>query len=272
MTNRTGILKNSPLIYALASIRFAPWPLMAQKIDEIQDDLREITPLINKIHMRHIGLGGQFLPKIDDATPAQWVLTSSDRSYGFILAPDQLLFFSKKYTRYADFASIIEKGLIVLLKHMRFLDITNIGVRYVDHIKVIEGKKPSDYITANLLPAEFPHLEMMGGISMESYKSKEAELRVRCTNQSDVPSIPEDMIGMIAMIQEPGQPFELELLKSNEILLDIDAVKAYSTYRMNETSDILNQLEFLHKEANAFFRHESVCTEFAFEIWKGSVQ
>ena len=61
-------------------------------------------------------------------------------------------------------------------------------------------------------------------------------------------------------------------LKSNEILLDIDAVKAYSTYRMNETSDILNQLEFLHKEANAFFRHESVCTEFAFEIWKGSVQ
>lgn len=272
MTDRTGILKNSPLIYALASIRFAPWPLMAQKIDEIQDELREIAPLINKIHVRQIGFSGQFSPQIEDATPAQWVLTSSDRSNGFIIAQDQLLFFSKKYTRYADFASTIEKGLTVLLKHMRFLDVTNIGVRYVDHIKVIEGKKPSDYISTNLLPAEFPHLEMLGGVSMEIYKSKSAELRVRCTNQTGVPSIPEDMIGMVAMIQEPGQPFDLELMKSNEILLDVDAVKAYSAYRMNETSEVLDHLDSLHKEANAFFRHESVCTEFAFEVWKGNVQ
>lgn len=52
MTDRTGILPNSPLIYAIASIRFAAWPLLSKKIDEIHDELREITPLIQTIQIQ----------------------------------------------------------------------------------------------------------------------------------------------------------------------------------------------------------------------------
>lgn len=271
MTSRTGILKNSPLIYALASIRFAPWPLMAQKIDEIHDELRDITPLINRIQVEQIGASGQFVGQNENAIPAQWVFISSNRMYGFILAPDQLLFFSREYTRYADFASSVERGLNVLFKHMRFMDITNMGVRYVDHIKVIEGKVPSDYVAASLLPAEFDQLDLVGGTSMGSYRSGDAELRVRCTSQLGAPFIPEDMISLLVMTQEPGRPVELDLLKINEILLDMDAVKAYPTLRMNEAQDILAQLNNLHQEANKFFRRKDVCTDFAFDSWRGNI-
>lgn len=52
MQERSGILKNSPLAYTLASIRFAPWPLLAEKFPLIQDALRDIAPLIHEIQVQ----------------------------------------------------------------------------------------------------------------------------------------------------------------------------------------------------------------------------
>lgn len=269
MIDRTGILKNSPLIYTLASIRFASWPLMAKKIDEIHDELRDITPLINRIQVQKIGVDGQALTQGEDATLKAWMLMSSDRSHGIQLSPDQLLFFSSKYSHYADFEKILAKGLEVLLKHMRFMDVTNMGARYVDHIKVRDGEQPKDYISEGLLPATFARLERVGGITMGVYKSGEAELRVHCISQPVALTVPEDLIGVLAMIQEPGRPLKLEALKKGEMLLDMDAIKSNSEPQRLDKQAILNQLKSLHQVANAFFRHESVCTEYAFKVWKG---
>lgn len=269
MTDRTGILKKSPLIYALASIRFAPWPLMAQKIDEIHDDLRDITPLIHKIQIGQVGPSGQAVIQNEVAITAAWVLVSSDRSFGFLLTPDQMLFFSKKYTRYVDFETNIEKGLDVLLKYMRFLDVTNQGVRYVDHIKTIKEESLELYISSELLPANFDNLVRIGGTTLGIYKSGDAELRVRCTSQPDASTIPDDIISLLALFQEPGMPLRLEMLQSNELLLDIDALKNYPTpQRMKNKEDILSRLKSLHYEANVFFRNDSVCTDHAFKVWK----
>ncbi len=269
MTDRTGILKNSPLVYALASIRFAPWPFMVEKISTIHDELRDITPLIKHIQVQPLDLSGQTV-RAEGAAPAAWVFMSSDRSHGFHLTPDQLLVFSSKYRRYADFEKIIGKGLEVLLKYMRFVDVINIGVRYVDHIKMLEEEKPQDYIKEGLLPADFDGLERMGGLITGLYKVDEVELRVRCDTQPDALSVPEDMIGVLAMTQEPSKPLQLKMLTNREFLLDMDAIKNYPTLqRMDDTQVILQQLELLHQVANRFFRHKDVCTDYAFKLWKG---
>ena len=270
MIDRTGILKNSPLIFTLASIRFASWPLMAKKIDEIHDELRELTPLIQHIQIQQVGTNPLSAMQVEPAASTVWMLMSSDRSLGIHLAPDQVLVFSSKYTRYTDFQTVLDKSIDVLLKHMRFVDIVNLGVRYVDRINIREGEAQKDYITDCLLPANFSGFETMGGISMGTYKSPKAELQVRCISHPDALAVPDDMISILAMSQEPGSPLKLEKL-TNSILLDIDAHNNYLKPERLTKQAVLKQLDSLHQEANAFFRHESICTEHAFKVWKGEV-
>ncbi|MFA6052473.1 MAG: TIGR04255 family protein [Methylobacter sp.] len=269
MTDRTGILKNSPLVYTLASIRFASWPFMVEKISTIHDELRDITPLIKHIQVQALDLSGQAV-HAEGVASVVWMFMSSDRSYGFHLTPDQLLVFSSKYRRYADFEETIGKGLEVLLKHMRFVDVTNIGVRYVDHIKMLDGEKFQHYITESLLPAEFEGFERMGGLITGLYKVDDVELHVRCDTRPDALSVPEDIISILAMAQEPSKPLQLKMLTSREFLLDMDAIKHYPTLqRMEDNQIILQQLKQLHQVANDFFRHKAVCTDDAFKQWKG---
>lgn len=271
MSDRVGMLKYAPLTYVLASVRFAPWPLMAKKIDEIHDELRDILPLIHRIQIRQIGLDGQVSTQGEGTTPPSvWMLIPSDRLYGVQLAPDQLLVLCKKYTRYVDFEDIFGKVLDVLFKHMRtIIDVTSMGVRYVDHIKIKPEEELKKYINGDFLPSDISGLEKIGGIVLGTYKSNDAELRIRCISQPDTWSVPEDLIQVLAMTHEPNTPLKLEPLKIGEMLFDIDSLMSYASPKRMQKDGIINQLKSLHQEANAFFRHESVFTDHAFNVWQG---
>jgi uncharacterized protein (TIGR04255 family) len=272
MVDRTGKLKNSPLAYMLASVRFASWTLMAKKIDEIHEELRDILPLIHRIQVQRVGLDGQVVTQGDEATQTtMWVFMPSDRSYGIQCAPDQLLMFCKKYKRYTEFETTLSRVFDVLLKYMRFVDVTNMGVRYVDHINVRLGEKLESYIDVGWLPADIKGMEKLGGVVLGSYKSGSTELRIRSISQPGMLSVPDDLIHVLALFQEPNKVLQLEILKSGEMLLDIDSIKNNTTPERMEKDEILRQLNLLHQEANTFFRHESVCTEHAFEVWKGDI-
>lgn len=272
MTDRTGILKNSPLAFVLASIRFLPWQLMAKKIDEIHDELREIVPLIQVLKAQQIDSASQFSRTGNEAVVSAWVFMSNDRNLGIHLSQDQLLVFTKKYERYKGFENVISKCLEVLLKHMRFMDISNMGVRFIDLIRLKEGEKYCDYITDNFLPSDVEGLDRVGGIIFGTYKDMDINLRVRCVTQPDALSVPEDMFNLAALTQEPSKPIELKLLTENQFILDMDAIKQFSEpNRMKERNDILLQLNQLHTLANKFFRHQDVCTDHAFKTWKGEI-
>ena len=268
MTDRTGILKNSPLTYVLASVRFAPWPLMVKKIDEIHDDLRDIVPLINRIQVQRIGVDGQASHDTETA-PAAWMLMPSDHSFGIQFSPDQILCITKKYTSYTNFQDILDRVFDVLITHMRFLDITSMGIRYIDHIKAQKKESIAKYIDSGLLATDIGEYKKLGGTVTGTYLVDGGELRVRSICQPGMLSIAEDLIPLLAMTNEKNQPFQIELLKDNELLLDIDSLKRFEEATRLDKSEVLEQLKLLHQKANKFFRHESVCTEHAFKVWRG---
>lgn len=271
MTDRSGILQNSPLAYVLASVRFAPLQLMAKKIDEIHDDLRDIVPLFHPIQMQMISPNGLFLQNTRDIPATAWMLMPNDRAYGINLLPDQLLILHKKYVCYKDFESIIDQVLDVLIERMRFIDVISTGVRYVDHIKVSEGETLCKYVHQHLLPAKLDGMDSIGGISNSMYtnKSSESEVRVQVISLSTAPAVPEDIIGTLAMMQEPTVQFDIKPIKDGEMLLDIDSVKNNTQPKRMDKKNILEQLDSLHTQANLIFRNESICTDFAFDKWKG---
>lgn len=269
MTTRDGQLSNAPLIYVLASLRFAPWPLLKRKIDEIHDDLREYFPLINRIEIQQVGPNGQPITQNDG--PSAWILKTSDLTYSVQFAPDQVLIACKKYARYRAFESNVVLVMNTLLKHMRFIDVTNVGVRYIDHIKAREGETLKQYINKSLLPPDIDGLAKIGGSLAAFYKSGDEDLRVRCRDLQGTLSVPDDLIPLLTMTQAPDIPLRLEGLKNGEMLFDLDAVKINPVPKRMSQEEIVGQLDSLHKKANAFFRHKSVCTDHAFKVWKGDI-
>lgn len=266
MTDRAGILPKSPLVYALASTRFAAWPLMLKKIEEIHDELRDILPIIHRIQMQAVGPSGE--TQVDNRS---WMLLSSDRSIGIQLAPDQMLVFTNKYRRYSDFEEVLRRGFNVLVSHMRFLDVTSMGARYIDHVHVREGETFESYIAASLLPPTFGGFERTGGVTFGSYRISDAELRVRCMSLPDTPAIPEDLFGLLAMVQAATGEIKIPSLGKNDFVLDMDAITSHGTPQRMDMETIVRQLQKLHTVANSFFRHPDVFTDHAFKVWKEEV-
>jgi len=268
MQDRSGILSNSPLAYTLASIRFAPWPLLADKFPLIQDALRDIAPLINQIQVQ-VPVGGP-TGQPDFTTSRIWMLLSADRSFGIQLAPDQMLVFTRTYTSYDEFERVLERVLTELLNLARFIDINTIGVRFIDHIKAGSQEELQKYVSAELLAPTFEGFEQLGGTSFTTYKKGDKELRVRYTNYPGHPSISEDLMGLLVMSQDPAVGIKLDMLQPGEATIDMDAIyQIAKPLRVDTPTKALVHLRALHTLANDFFRHPDVFTDYAFSSWKG---
>ena len=268
MSDRSGILKNSPLAYTLASVRFAPWPLLAERFPLIQDALRDIAPLIHEIQIQAPIASPSMQPEF--STSRLWMMLSPDRSFGIQLAADQMLVFTKKYARYSDFEVILDRVLGELLKLMRFIDVNTMGVRFIDHIKTDSQQELKKYLAAELLAPSFDGFDQLGGASVTHYSRGDSELRVRYINHPGQPSLSEDLIGLLVMAQDPSISTMIPSLKEGEAIIDMDAISHMAMpVRFDTSTKALAQLRSLHTVANDFFRHPDVFTDYAFSSWKG---
>lgn len=262
---RTGILPESPLILAVASVRFTPWPMLSKKIEEIAEELRIVLPLFQPLVLQQERSQGntQF-----DAIPI-WMLMTADRSAAVQLSHGQILVISSRYTDFAEFSNLISKVVSAFFNRMKFVDCTSMGVRYVDHIQPLSAESLGQYVHSGLLAPEFEGFARQGGNNLSFYRDGEAELRVRCVSQSGFMVIPEDLIPLMAMINKPGQQLQIPTLNLNECVLDMDALIEYETpLRINDQETILEKLTELHCISNRFFRHPHVFTDHAFNVWK----
>lgn len=268
MVDRTGILAKSPLVISLVSIRYAPWPFIEKKIAEIHEDLRDVLPLLQHIQVQAMGPTGQ--PQQEPGSI--WMLMSGDRTRGVQISQDQILLISRRYTRFAEFSSLVKRVLQAVFVRMRFMDVTNLGVRYVDHVIPRSGESLEQYLHSGLLQPKFEGLTSTGGIFAGGYSAAGKELRIRSVAHPGVMSLPDELVPVLAMMQPPGRALEIQTLKFNEAYLDMDALEQYQEpVRMEAKDIILDKLSNLHEVANAFFRRSDVCTDYAFQVWKGEV-
>lgn len=268
-TNRKGTLKNSPLVYVLASIRYATLGLLPQKIAEIQNELRRDFPIFTPINMQQPQLSPSGINTNELVSKTSWLLMSRNSDYGIQIFDDQILFFSKKYTDFSSFNKIISSGLSALFKFMGYVDVINLGVRYIDHVTCAEGHSISDYIHDGLLPPAIDGLNRIGGVLFGVYGVGSDNVRVRCTNQEGAPAIPEDVMPLVFIINGVmNKPVNFSLLSKNELTLDIDVVRIFDEAKaIEEKEELLSIISDLHDKANSFFRSEKVFTDVAFELW-----
>lgn len=272
MTNRNGILLHSPLTHAIASVRFAPWANLPNKIAEIQDELRDIAPLLNAVQIQtDPSLPGQHSPTGGPHIAQAWLLMALDKSFCIQFAPDQLLMFTTKYNRFSDFSSTYKRALTVLLKHMRFVDVINMGVRYIDKITAKPDEKISDYISEKWLPPTLSGHDRAGGTVFGEYTKDSTRLRVTAQSLPNALPVPNDILGMLLMSQGPGSEIQFQGTSEKDLILDMDSVTTFSPPRRMEVEIVITNLDRLHSVANDFFRNSDAITDHAFRVWQGAI-
>ncbi|WP_150306347.1 TIGR04255 family protein [Pseudomonas saliphila] len=260
MSNRTGILHKSPLKYVLASVRFAPWPLVAKKMDEIQDELRDVLPLMHHVRIE--------VPEGQSQQDA-WMLADADKNYCVQFSKDQIIFFTKTYSNYKDFSEKNSRALGVLYKYMNFIDVHNAGIRYIDNIKPRDGEKKSEYVCDKFLAPAIHDLSISGGHIISHYKSGSYDLRVNVLGIPGSFPIPQEMVSIPLILNGPDKPFQVEALGQEDFIADMDAVAIYENPKRLKKEELEHVLNELHNVANKFFRHKDFFTEHAFNVWKG---
>lgn len=265
MTTRTGVLKNSPLTMVFASVRFAPWALLGKRIDEIQNDLRDVLPFMHHIEVEAPDGAPQGMAFNNEA----WMLISLDKSYGVQMTKDQVLIFTPQYVNYQDFEEKIERVLDTLLSQMKFMHVQNMGVRYIDHIKPKDQEQTSEYISDKFLVPTIKGYTSTGGHFFNEYTCKQHSLRVNVVNIPGALPIPQDAIPVLAIFNGIEKPLKLAQLKPQEALVDMDAVTIFESAEKRSKESIIEELKKLHTVANNFFRHEEVFSDYAFKVWKG---
>lgn len=263
---RTGVLPKSPLVLAVASVRFAPWTMLQKNIDEVTEELRELFPLVQPLSIQQEV--GQGYPMFD--TIPIWILTNSDKSCAVQLSQGQILVTSLRYVNFSEFSSLVLKVVSAVFSRMRFIDCSSMGIRYVDHICPLANEKLEKYVHQGLLAPIFTSFERLGGNSIAFYRDGESQLRVRCISQPGFMSIPEDLIPIRAMMLTPGKVLQVQVLEEEQCVVDMDALIEYpSPMRITDLSEISNKLSSLHDIANRYFRHPNVFTDHAFNVWGG---
>lgn len=274
MTEREGILAGAPLIYALSVVRFAPILKLPKLIPDIHQALRSSLPGFFQM------VKGQGVMHSNE--PNSWAFLDRDATYACVLGADHLILQSTSYLHFANHSKLFRECIEALTNEVGPLDITGIGMRYVDKIEPGEGENLVDYLPEAMLPLRCEGLDKDGkepvavlGVSTTTYHLDPEFLHIRCWRQTGI-WIPEDLTEPAMVFEiakqtkhthKPGAIIQNAFVPVSEkgALLDIDAYCPMPLTERLKTDEICSKLDELHKTANLAFR--TVGKEHAFKVW-----
>ena len=152
-------MSNAPVYYALAQAHFNPVAAMSKYVDQIQDRLRrEGYPLFEPQQVTHLVVPGpgqaqQSDPQITHTV--SWLITRSDRTAGFILAPSAITYHTTHYETHNEFIPALLRGLAAVHEVVALDHVSRLGLRYLDAVLPRTNETVEQYLVGGLHGIEF---------------------------------------------------------------------------------------------------------------------
>ena len=152
-------MSNAPVYYALAQAHFNPVAAMSKYVDQIQDRLRrEGYPLFEPQQVTHLVVPGpgqaqQAEPQITHTV--SWLITRSDRTAGFILAPSAITYHTTHYDTHSEFIPELLRGLAAVHEVATLDHVSRLGLRYLDAVLPRAEESVEQYLVDGLHGIEF---------------------------------------------------------------------------------------------------------------------
>jgi len=261
-----SILNNPPVFHMLIQIKFNRITAIKNYYDQIQECFRQASfpdakeNLQQEISIQQPTEDTMQNVRIEHKNQLTWHFMNFERSAGFVLGDDFLVYHTTAYKCFNDALPHILNGINIIHEVMAISFIERIGMRFLNAILPEPSKQLSDYLIPDVLGFSGTSLETNGYIKQhsmfESILFSEAEKRVCAsrivmakTNNSP-PIMPQDLIPLIQQLDLQKQFIGLT---GDMALLDIDCFQD----GMREQF-VLNQIEkhitALHDNASTIFR------------------
>lgn len=152
-------MSNAPVYYALAQAHFNPVAAMSRYVEQIQDILRrEGYPLFEQQQITQLVVPAphqtlQAEPQIQHTF--SWLITRSDRTAGFILAPSAITYHTTHYDTHNEFIPELLRGLKAVHEATTLDHVSRLGLRYLDAVLPRTGENVEQYLVDGLHGIEF---------------------------------------------------------------------------------------------------------------------
>lgn len=152
-------MSNAPVYYALAQMHINPVAAMSRYVDQIQDRLRrEGYPLFEPQQVTHLvvpapGEAPHAEPQI--AHTVFWLITRSDRTAGFILAPSAITYHTTHYETHKKFIPELLRGLAAVHEAAVLDHVSRLGLRYLHAVLPRANEAVEKYLVGGLHGIEF---------------------------------------------------------------------------------------------------------------------
>ncbi|MGH9501352.1 MAG: TIGR04255 family protein [Terriglobales bacterium] len=238
-------LKNPPLIYVVAQVRFSHVVAIEKYVAEIQEALRHKGfPRFLKGQVHEIAFQADGAPKFNVVD--RFEFQDKDSSLGIVLQPNSVAIHTNRYLNYERFE---ENAQIALMAVHRALNISlseRIGLRYVNLIRLGSGEKWSEYLDQGLLGLDPNSVGVRSWTSRAEFfgATQAGTLAVRCS-QSEQPLPPDLSVNTLKLATD---------LEKGEIVTTLDFdhyVEKISDFKVSSVMAIFGQL------------HESLDTVFS---------
>lgn len=254
-------LKNPPVYFTLAQVRFNSLLKLKEYLPTIQDEMRKAgfpdfaakTTIILEVTVED---GKSFpTPKPNET----FFFGTTDKKHSFVLGEAFLTLQSTKYGTFEDFSAMFVEGLRLVNQVVQLDFIERIGLRYLDNVT----PKAGEAVYAYLAPEVHGLSGFLGGQPQHSYTET-----VNTVNEVSLVSRVLIQHGGIAFPPDV-QPEQMELEQrfldctGHHAMLDNDGFVVQREVFSIEYVE--RQLSSIHKVIGKAFR--ATATEYAFNVW-----
>jgi uncharacterized protein (TIGR04255 family) len=254
-------LKNPPVYFTVAQVRFNALLKLADYLPSIQEALRRAG---YPAFTQHSSVALQFIVQDGQPVPQpvpheQYLFANVAQTHCFVLNPEALTFQSTDYGTFELFSQALLKGL-ALMHEVVTLDFTErVGLRYLDHVFPKTGEGLNQY----LAPEVQGMSARLGGQPLHSYSETvsafgDIKLRSRVVVQEGGLSFPPDLLPRGMAVQARFVQAE-----GKHAVLDTDGfVEGRQLFSLETVGQ---QLHEIHEVIGTAFR--ATVTEHALNVW-----
>jgi uncharacterized protein (TIGR04255 family) len=259
-------MKNAPVYFTIAQVRFNPLLSLSTFIPGIQEDFRRHGfPDFKKAVAMAFSFGpvvsGQPENQLPPLQPLErYMFSDTGNTKFFLLEQGALSFQSTKYEVFETFVAELTLGLEVLNKIVGGLSfVERVGLRYLDAVMPREGETLGQY----LIPEALGLYGKLKGRTKHAFletmaESAEGSLISRAVIQEGQIGVPPDLQLNELRISQPFANFS-----GVHAILDTDA---FHVERVPfDLADVRKRLDILHNRINEAFR--ALVTQHAISAW-----
>jgi len=154
MKTATPKMSLAPMFYTLAQVQFNPIAQMSDYVASLLERLRrngfpdfraenQVGLIIRRLE--------ETQPELQSSQQMRWSFINSQRTEGYLLSSDALVFHTTTYDTFADFLQKTIFGLDMVHEIVELAYIERIGLRYLDAIVPISDDTLQQYLNSSLL-------------------------------------------------------------------------------------------------------------------------